>query len=1085
MSVSTSSLGRVAPVIEQALPLSPMQEGMLFHHVSHADTDVDLEQILMVLREPVETRSFREAWRYVARRHACLRSAFRWRGVSSPRAEVHADVPIVFVEDDWRERSPLGREAALEALCRQDRHQPFDLALPPLWRVRLIRFDEAEYRVLWSFHHILMDGRSFPVVLTDLFTAWDALRAGREPQLPPATPFADFLDWLASRDQHGDKAFWRARLAGFRSPTRIAGTPAGSAGTALRREFEQRIDAEATQRIRIAADRHGVTFSTMVLAAWGLLLSRCTGERDVTFGVTRSGRGGTVDGADAIAGVMINTLPVRTSVPTDVSIGTWLRGLRASQLEDRPFEHTPLANVQRWSDVAAGTPLFESIIVFDRARLGPTLQAQGGAWLDRDFELRERAVYPITLYAYAERRLVLRLAWDEGVLPTGLAPRLVDALATVLDGLADPRNARVDDVPTLGPAQHAALLAAGAGPGGPLSERGSIARAFREQVARTPDAIALRCGADVSTYRELDTRSDALAARLQDLGVGPDMPVGLCCRRGMALGTGILGILKAGGAYVPLDPTYPDVRLARALADSRATVLVTHGIEPDFLPAFDGRRVALESPSDPVPCLRPHEPQPRDLAYVMFTSGSTGRPKGVMIEHGNVLNFFAAMDDVLPATQRRTWLAVTSPGFDISVLELLWTLTRGFEVIIEPESRDCTATLLRDHDVSHLQCTPSRARMLLADAETRAELRRLDVLLVGGEALSAELGTALRGAVGGRVINMYGPTETTIWSSSHVVADDESQVVPIGRPVANTTFLVVDDRAGLVPLGVAGELWIGGAGVARGYIGRGDLTRARFVRHPLGIEPVFYRTGDRVRWREGGVLEFLGRLDDQVKVRGHRIEPAEVEAVLGSHPQVESAAVVARPDAHGDLGLVAFIVPRPGAPASLSDGLRTHAGGLLPAALVPSTFIEVPALPLTPNGKVDRSALPDAPRAVVPDRAADPLRPGTPLETAVAAIWTDVLGVTGVGPNDNFFDLGGHSLLAVRVHDRLRALVGRELPLLMLFDHPTVRTLVSALEAQNGADPPRPLPNPAVARRQSLARSAIAEAATHRVQRNR
>lgn len=580
----------------------------------------------------------------------------------------------------------------------------------------------------------------------------------------------------------------------------------------------------------------------------------------------------------------------------------------------------------------------------------------------------------------------------------------------------------------------------------------TIEEQFQQQVDKTPDTVAIIAKDIQLSYRELDERSNRLARHLQSLGVRPDTLVGVAMGRSEALVVSLLAILKAGGAYVPLDPTHPKERLSLVVEDSEMPILLTTSETRDRVPlgatgitVFDVEdpAIALESCDKVETNAASH-----NLAYVIYTSGSTGKPKGVMLENRNVVNFFTGMDGAIGSTPG-VWLAVTSVSFDISVLELLWTLTRGFTVVVHGDEGTATiADEIRRHCVTHLQMTPSLARMLTLDARAFAALGLLKQMLLGGEAVPASLIHHIRQVFSGELHNMYGPTETTIWSTTYRV-EQPGSTVSIGRPISNTQIYMLDAELQPVPIGEIGELFIGGEGVARGYWNRPDLTAERFLTIPSLLPHRIYRTGDLARFLPDGNIEFLGRADYQVKLRGHRIEPGEIEAILEQCSGVRQAVVVVREDREGDKRLVAYLAAE-AARSEEAGSLRSVLESKLPDYMVPSAFVFLPALPLTDNGKIDRKALLRLPAPSIASAADQPAGEATnrlnnEIEGIVAAAWQDALGVPSVGMNDNFFDLGAHSLTVAEVQAKLQETLGRQIPLVDLFQFSTVSALARHL----------------------------------------
>ncbi|HVZ73440.1 MAG TPA: MupA/Atu3671 family FMN-dependent luciferase-like monooxygenase [Polyangia bacterium] len=1293
--------------IEDRYPLSPLQTGMLFNRVNAPDTGVDIVQMVAGLPEAIDAATLERAWGRVAARHATLRTSFSWGGPGEPEQLVAREVVVPFRSEDWRGTAADAQARRLDAFLADDRRRGFDLGQPPLFRLALFRRADAEHTLVWTFFHGIIDGGAVNQVIEEVFAVYEALRAGGpEPSWPPERPYRAHIDFLARElpaRAEATRAFWAERLAGFAPPpplptlVRPAGEPAPIPG-----EVTIRLSRAETEALMAFGRQHELTLNTFVQTAWALTVAAQAGQDDVVIGITRGCRGTTVAGAQDIIGLFINSTPLRVRIDGGATVGELLRAVRKSHREVRDFEQTPFTAVLAAAGVPSGQPLLETIIVYNDRFMEVAMQEKGGAWARRTFRWIDQTNFPLTLFGYGERELRLKLTHDRTRVDDATAARLMARMHAILAAIAARPEARVAELPTLSGEERALVVERWNDTAVELPRDRCVHDLIAAQAAATPDATALVFrGARVS-YRELDARAEALANTLRARGVGPDALVGVFVDRSLEMVVALLGILKAGGAYVPLDPEYPSERLAMMLEDSKARVVVTRAPLRASLPKLaHGTEVVLV---DVAEAIAPGESspagarsKPENLAYVIFTSGSTGRPKGVMIEHRNVINFFAGMDARL-GTTKGVWLAVTSISFDISVLELLWTLARGFEVVIHggddrrgdaqaaaprrmdfslfyfssaadvppsqryrlllegtkfadahgfsavwtperhfhefggiypnpsvtsaalavltkniqiragsvvlplhnpirvaeewsvvdnlsggriglsfasgwhtndfallpenyadrknvmirgiesvrklwrgeailarngsgaeisvrmfpppiqadppiwvtaagspdtfrfagelganiltnlliqsvaelreriatyraarraaghagdgqvslmlhtyvgrdrdevrakvrtpflryletstdlikkatsefpafrqgaggaPASRtsplaeakltpeetevmmehaferyfsasglfgtpdscgamidrlreigvdeiaclldfgvaddDVLASLtyldelrarsnsagtaavvstsapehglaaeLRRHRVTHLQCTPSMARLLLSDADTRAALASLRTVMVGGEALPEALAAELVAALPPEAAlhNMYGPTETTVWSTTSRVR--AGAPVTIGKPIANTRILILDARGRPAPIGTPGELYIGGAGVVRGYLGRADLTAERFVPDAFTDAPGarLYRTGDLARWRADGDLEFLGRVDHQVKVSGYRIELGEIETALDKHPGVARSVVVAREDVPGDKRLVAYVVPK-------------------------------------------------------------------------------------------------------------------------------------------------------------------------------
>jgi len=1324
------------PVVIESYPLSPLQHGMLFHRIQAENPGVDIEQMVGTLRETLDERVFEQAWATIMARHPVLRTRFRWQGLDEPIQEVLEGLPTPLSSTDWRASSATAQEQQLADFLADERRRGFEFDQAPLWRVALFRTGDAEYRIVWTYSHALLDG-CVTVVLREVFATYEAALRGEVAALIERRPYRDHMLWLPqhiAETRERAQGFFRTLLDGFETPTNMAPLQLvprreGEADAEAARGYGNpkfRLSLEASAAMQAVCKEHNVRMPAFVEAAWALVVGSFSGASDVVFGSTRACRRSALPGSDDTIGLFINSLPVRAKLDPKRTVLDLINDMREQQVASRAFEHTPLVDVQAVAQITRGTPLFETLVVISGLHNDTLLKGLGGNWLNREFDWHDQTSFPMTLLAYGDPQLHFKLSYDRRRFSDESAARILELTGLVLEAMAFKPEQTLGELPHMPARELARLLKDWNATACDYPAQASVHGLFEAQVAKTPDAVAAVYRDQRLTYRELDQRAQAVAHRLRELGVGPDVMVGVFVERSLDMIVGLLGILKAGGAYVPMDPTYPSARIAMMLEDTHASVVCTLERLRGALPANNAQVLTLDSisPAAGASALPASGVTSDHLAYVIFTSGSTGRPKGAQIRHRNVVNFFTGMDEVLGHQASEAggaagvWLALTSISFDISVLELFWTLTRGFTVVIQedearlgtaqqgsgkparpmdfslfyfashagsgegnryrlllegakyadengfaaiwtperhfhpfgglypnpaltgaavavvtkrisiragsvvlplhhpircaeewsvvdnlsngrvglsfasgwhasdfalapnnfanrrqlmtdgietirtlwrgeavpaksgdgqditvrmyppsvqkappiwitaggsPETftsagrmgasiltnllvmkpddlveniaryraawraaghpgeghislmlhtfvgksleevrakvrepfleylrtstdlinkarweqtafakadrqrspgeggRDldelspeemnlildhaferyfrtaglfgtpetCLETVerlralgadeiaclidfgideesvlasleqlnelrrlsnreltqgatesahgptngasagedysipaqIRRHQVTHMQCTPSLASILASDPMSLSSLAALKALLLGGEALPPALVDRLRPMLTGHLINMYGPTETTIWSTSSKIVR-AGQPITIGRPIANTQIYIVDKHMRPTPVGVPGELLIGGAGVVRGYLNRPELTAERFIDNPFG-EGKLYRTGDLARFRADGEIEFLGRLDHQVKIRGYRIELGEIEAAIGRHPGVQESVVVARTENPGDPRIVAYVVPQTADAGSNTEHWRT------------------------------------------------------------------------------------------------------------------------------------------------------------------
>ncbi|WDF36152.1 amino acid adenylation domain-containing protein [Streptomyces sp. T12] len=1017
------------------LPLTPLQEGLLFHALyehERAARDVYLVQLVFELDGAVDPDRLRAAAQALLDRHPTLRAAFRRRRGGQPVQVVPRRATLPWTEAELTGPG-IDTEQEWAHLLDEDLARGFDPATPPLLRCTLARTGERRYRLLITHHHILLDGWSVSVLLRELLALYEA--DGDPAALPPAPPYRTFLDWLGRRDRTAAEAAWRQALAGVTQPTRLAPHAPDGRGSGSLAQARTELAPETGTALSALAARLGVTVNTLVQSAWAILLSRTTGHDDIVFGATVSGRPAELPGVESMVGLFINTIPTRIRLRPDEPLSGLLPRVQEAYVRLLDHQHLGLADIQR----AAGVPeLFDTLVVFENYPMdrretddGDRMRVVGTGGLDATH-------YPVTLVAVPGPRPRFRLAYRPDLFDADWAEATLDRLVRLLETMAaDPEL----------PLGRVALARHQEDPRPePAPATRTLTDLWAAQVAATPDAEAVLDGGVRLTYRELDDRAQQLARRLLALGAGPERVVGIALPRTAELVVAVLGVLKSGAAYLPLDPAYPRERLAYIVEDARPVVVLatdeTAKVLPGETPVLtaDVMRRQEVIPAPPL--------YPDSIACVIYTSGSTGRPKGVAETHGSIVEFVEWTHTALGPERLAKVVFSTSLNFDVSVFEIFSPLLCGGRIEIVENLLALTTSGGRDATL--VSGVPSVMATVVAD---RPEISPR-VIALGGEPIPEQLLTDLQAAFPeARVVNFYGPTEATIYATawqSDVDPHPKEGSPPLGGPLARNRIRLLDQALQPVPDGVTGEVYIAGGGPARGYLGRPGLTGQRFVADPYGGPGErMYRTGDLAVRDRDGRLRFLGRADHQVKIRGFRIELGEIEALLATHPSVAKAAATIREDARGEQRLIAYAVPAAQG-AAQDDVLRAHLARTLPAHMVPSAIVALDALPLTASGKLDRTALP-APGAPTPT----PTRsaPRTEREEKLRALVADVLGLdpARIGVHDSFFDLGGHSLLVPRLTTRIRTELAAELPVLAVFETPTVAAL--ARRTTGGTDP--------------------------------
>lgn len=1023
--------------IESVYPLTPMQEGMLFHTLYEPESAEYFRQLSLTLDGEIDAIRFRAAWQNAVDQHSVLRTAFVWDDVKQPVQAVLSEASLAWVEEDWRGVSEEEQREKIEHLLAADRSRGFDLKKPPLMRCQLIQLGQSRYQFVWSFHHLVLDGWSTPLVLVGVLESYEALRKGRTPSRIAGRPFRDYILWLKSQDPQRAERFWKEYLFGFSTPTPLGFDRQTAAVTSGYAQHSITLDPDTTARLSSLARDHRLTLNTLLQGVWALLLSRYSGNQDVVFGGVVSGRTPEVQGIETMAGMFVNTVPVRVAVDPERDFLSFAAGIQSRQADAREFEHASLMKMRDYAGLAPRQQLFDSLFVFENYPAADKL-ANWKTVQVLETKSYERTTFPLTLTvgqtissaASNKTLLGLLFSYQTARFSSQAIERIASHLNQTIEAiLANPSEplSRI----TILTSEEKKQIEQWNDTARDYAVDRTIVDFIEQQVARTPEAVALSFKCTNLTYRELNNRANQVANYLQAQGVGPGELVGIRMHRSIEMVVALLGAMKSGGAYVPLDPDGPASRLEMMIADSKPRVVL---VEEDL----GGALIADSSTDNPA-----RAASPADIAYVIYTSGSTGTPKGAMNTHRGLANRLLWMQDEyrLDATDRV--LQKTPYSFDVSVWEFFWPPMTGARLVVaEPGKHKDPAYLcetIRARGITTLHFVPSMLQAFLMEPGAGA-LPSLRRVICSGEALPFDLQQKFFAASRAGLHNLYGPTEAAIDVTHWECRRNSSEAaVPIGHPIANTRIHILDRYLNEVPPGMPGELHIGGVNVARGYLNRPELTAEKFIPDPFFPGATLYKTGDLARHREDGALEYLGRIDHQIKIRGFRIELGEIESVLLQNPEVREAVVIASEETPGDKRLIAYVCRTRSAPSRPVTDLREFLKTRLPDYMLPAVFVALDAMPLSANGKLDRKALP-APLPARPEMRNRYAAPRTAVEETLAKIWRDVLRIDQAGIEDDFFELGGDSILSIHVVSRANR-AGLRITARQLFEHPRIADL--------------------------------------------
>ena len=1041
---------------EDAYPLSRLQLGMFYHNELDPESAIYHDVFSYRVGAPFDSDKLGQALQQLVARHPVLRTSFHLAGFSEPLQIVHQDVRAPLTVEDLRHLSASEQTQHLRNWVEQEKRNAFDRTEAPLIRFHVLQYSDSDFQLILSFHHSCLDGWSLAAVVTEILQDYVHLLQGQATDSPnPQVTYRDFIALEMEACRSGAaRLFWSAQLEGATScklprwPKHLC-----EGGHEQKRGPEVVVPREVADGLRRLAHSAGVPLKTVLLAAHQRVMGFLCGQNDVVSGLVCNGRPENVDG-ERLIGLFLNSLPFRLQLKPGASWLSLVEETFALERDVIPYRRFPLAEIQKLNG-----PVFETAFDFVHFHVFTELKNCGALEFSEGhyFEANNLATYTTFMLDSSSSELSLHIDYDPTLIPRELVERLTTYYQNTLQAMASNPRAGYLSFSPLAESERCELLDLRNATSEPLPEPAAIYDLFEAQVRERPNSVALVCDGKELTYAQLNDQAISLATSLGQAGVKPNDLVGICAERSAAMISGLLGILRAGAAYVPLDPAHPAERLHQLIADAGLSLVIAAKRQAPLLPAS----VRVMDLDTSAPSGQAEPSQSGNRAYVIFTSGSTGKPKAVQVNQRAVVNVLADMRKRLGFGPSDNLLAITTLSFDIAALEIFLPLVCGSRLTLatQAESTDPARLigLLEESQPTLLQATPTTWKMLIeAGWQGNKRLRAL----CGGESLNRELADLLLARTR-ELWNVYGPTETTIWSAAWKVTAGES--VPIGQPLANTSLYVLDQYLQLVPVGAVGELCIGGIGLSDGYLNQPELTAERFVANPFAPRERMYKTGDLARYLPDGNIECLGRKDDQVKVRGFRIEPGEIEAALRGHPLIRDALVAARPNQQREPALVAYLLWKNG--STDISAVRDYLAARLPVYMVPQRFMTLQALPLTANGKADRQRLPS------PDPNSQPRQNFVPPEgrdqEQLADIWKEVLGLNRVGIHDNFFEMGGDSLSATRAFARINRALGVKLSLRHIFEHPTISALASLL-GQNGNGAVRTASRPIMPRRRGF-----------------
>lgn len=1034
--------------IRSIYSLSPMQKGMLFHTIYNPESEEYFEQMIVTLKGKIDEKAFEQAWQAVVDNNDILRTSFVYKKVSKMLQVVHDKVRVPVDIYDWTKFPGNEIEEKFNDLILKDKKAGFNLSKAPLLRVKLIKLNNELYKLMWSNHHILMDGWSLPILLKEVFTYYEAFSRGTEIKLPRKRPYKDFIKWLDSIDNKKAEKFWKRYLERFSSPTllNIKSTISKAENDGDNYLKEKRILSEdLSKKIIEYAKRNKITINSFLQAVWSLLLAKYSGENDVVFGATFSGRPTGLTGSENMLGLFINTLPIRAKINNDISITDWIIDFHNKQVELKDYEHTPLFEIQKWSDISSKDPLFESLFVFENYPVDSSVKKIDLGIKILDVKSVEKTNYPITVVSSSNIPITIEIAFDSSLIPGMSVLNLLQHFENIIIEIINNKYLMFNKLNYLSDKEEKLLNQINY-KRSEFNKELCIHQKFEEIAKKYPDNVAVNIGNQEITYSNLNKKANNLAYSLRKKGIKPEEVVVLYTDKSIDMIIGLLGTLKTGGVYLPIDPTTPFERVKYILEDSNPFCILTMNsyagkFDKSNIPVFllDGNEINKQQDQNFVDLSHPE-----NLAYIIYTSGSTGKPKGTLLQHRGVLNLINAAQHDCKVDSKSNILQFASINFDASIMEIFSALLSGGKLTLfeKDELRD-VENLIESFDT--LGITFAILPPSVLSVMKYKKIPRLQYITSAGEACAVEIGEKWKR--GYNFLNGYGPTEATvgsIWGKYENAT--ELLTVPLGCPISNVDVYVLDSNYQQVPVGIPGELYISGENLARGYLGKPDLTAEKFLPNPFSSVPGkrMYKTGDVVKVHFNKEIEFIGRVDKQVKLRGFRIELGEIENVIMEYQDVKSTAVIVKENSANDKYIAAFLVVE-NVDKFDENELKKFLNSLIPDYMVPKSIMILDKLPLTINGKVDRKYLESL------EIKSDSIKNSefeniTPTQELIKNISRELIGHNNISINDNFFDIGGHSILATQAVSRIREAFNIDFPIKDFFEVKSLAELAERIE---------------------------------------